>query len=81
VLCAQCCDYITSAVIKQNVYSFILYNIDIYIIIYNRLFKSIYIDYNVIEFFKDIIFYYNIYKRVLFIIYNVYNKFNKYIYN
>jgi len=81
VLCAQCCDYITGAVIKQNVYSFILYNIDIYIIIYNRLFKSIYIDYNVIEFFKDIIFYYNIYKRVLFIIYNVYNKFNKYIYN
>jgi len=49
-------------------------------ITYNRLFKSIYIDYNVIEFLKDIAFYYNIYKRVLFIVYNIYNGFNEYVY-
>jgi hypothetical protein len=47
---------------------------------YNKFFKSTYIDYNIIEFFKSITLYYNIYKRVLFIIYNVYNGFNKYIY-
>jgi len=47
---------------------------------YNKLFKSTYIDYNAIEFFKDIALYYDIYKRVLFIVYNVYNGFDKYIY-
>jgi hypothetical protein len=75
-----------------NVYSFSLYNINVRIIIYNsliykvlfitynKLLKGTYIDYNTIEFFKDIVLYYNIYKRVLFIVYNVYNKFNKYVY-
>ena len=49
-------------------------------IIYNRLFKGIYIDYNTIKFFKDKIFYCDINKKVLFIIYNIYNNFNKYIF-
>jgi len=47
---------------------------------YNRLFKGTYIDYNVIEFFKSITLYCNIYKRVLFIVCNVYNGFNKCVY-
>jgi hypothetical protein len=77
---------------KLNVYGLDLYNINIYIIrynilickilsiTYNRLLKSTYIDYNTIEFLRRIIFSGNIYKQVLFLVYKVYNRFNKYIY-
>jgi hypothetical protein len=59
---------------RLNVYSFNLYNVDIYIInysafiykvlfiIYNKLFKNTYINYNIIELFKRITFNNNIYK-------------------
>jgi hypothetical protein len=75
-----------------NVYSPSLYNVNIYIvsysvliykvlfITYNGLFKGIYINYYTIEFLKYIVFNSNIYKGVLFLVYNVYNRFNKYTY-
>jgi hypothetical protein len=75
-----------------DVYSLSLYNINVCIVIYNsliykvlfitynRLLKGIYINYNIIEFLKSIVLYYNIYKGVLFIVCNVCNGFNKYIY-
>jgi hypothetical protein len=75
-----------------DIYSLSLYNINIYIIsysvliykvlfiTYNKLFKSTYINYYIIELLRYIVFNSNIYKEVLFLVYNVYNKFNKYIY-
>jgi hypothetical protein len=75
-----------------DVYSLSLYNINIYIINYNiliykvlfitysGLLKGIYINYNIIEFLKYIAFSNNIYKGVLFLIYKVFNRFNKYAY-
>ena len=73
----------------MNIYSPSLYSINIYIIsysiliykvlsiIYNRLLRGTYIDYNIIEFLKYIVFNNNIYKGVLFLVYKVYNKSNK----
>jgi hypothetical protein len=49
-------------------------------ITYNRLLKSTYINYNIIEFLGNIALYYNIYKGVLFIAYNVYNRPNECVY-
>ena len=76
----------------MNIYSLNLYSINIYIICYNvfiykvlfitysKLLKGTYINYNAIEFLKYIAFNSNIYKGVLFLVYNVYNRFNKCIY-
>ena len=76
---------------KLDIYSFSLYSINICIIIYSgfiykvlsitysRFFRGIYINYNTIKLFSGIIFCSNIYKWVLFTVYNVYNKFNRYI--
>ena len=73
----------------MDVYSLSLHSINIYIIsyniliykvlfiTYNKLFKGTYINYYIIEFLKYIAFNSNIYKGVLFLVYNIYNKFNK----
>jgi hypothetical protein len=75
-----------------DVYSLSLHSVNIYIIsysvliykvlsiTYNKLLKGIYINYNTIEFLRYIVFSSNIYKGVLFLVYKVYNKFNKYTY-
>jgi hypothetical protein len=49
-------------------------------ITYNKLLKSTYINYNIIEFLRHIVFSNNIYKQVLFPVYKVCNKSNKYAY-
>ena len=76
----------------MDIYSPSLYSINIYIIsysvliykilfiTYNRLLKGTYINYNTIEFLRYIVFNSDIYKGVLFLVYKVYNKFNKYAY-
>jgi len=46
----------------------------------NKLFKDTYINYNAIEFLRSITLYYDIYKRVLFIVYNVCNKSGECVY-
>jgi hypothetical protein len=61
----------------------ISYNVLIYKILfvtYNKLLKGTYINYNAIEFLRHIAFNSNIYKGVLFLVYKVYNRFNKYTY-
>jgi hypothetical protein len=49
-------------------------------ITYSRLLRGTYINYNAIEFFRGIVFSSNICKWVLFAVYNVYNRSNRYAY-
>ena len=76
----------------MNIYGLDLYSVNIYIVYYNvfiykvlfitysKLLKKTYINYYTIEFLKHIAFGSDIYKGVLFLVYNVCNGFNKCVY-